>query len=203
VTFAAASAVAALWGVAVVTPGPNFLAAATMAAGRNRRAGLHTVAGIGAGTLLWGLAGCFGVRALFAVVPWFYVALKLAGAVYLGIVGVRMIAGSLRPAAAPRPLRAQGPAWRVGLLTSLSNPKSALFVSALFAAVLPADASFATGLSAAGEMVAISVFWYGLVVCLLSTRIAAAAYLRLRRWIDAAAGVVFTSFGARLLAQSL
>ncbi len=193
------SAVGTIWTVAVVTPGPNFLAAARIAAGRDRRAGLAAVAGIGAGTLLWGLAGCFGVKAMFALAPWLFAALKLAGAGYLVVMGVRIIAASFRHVIAPTRVASQRTALWLGFLTSISNPKSALFVAALFAAVMPAEAPLADGLFAAGEMVAISVCWYALVVVLLSTRAASAAYLRARRWIDRASGAIFMMFGLRLL----
>jgi len=190
--------VAALWTLAVVTPGPNFLAAARVAAARSRPAGLAAVAGIGIGTTMWGLAGCFGVQAMFALAPWLYGALKLLGACYLIVVGARVIAGSFGAEPAERPL-ATGPAFRLGLLTSVSNPKSAILVGSLFAAALPPDAPLATGLLAVAEMVAISVGWYGLVVLLLPTRPAAAAYRRLRRAIDRVAGAIFIAFGARLI----
>jgi threonine/homoserine/homoserine lactone efflux protein len=90
-------------------------------------------------------------------------------------------------------------ALRLGFLTSISNPKSALFVTALFAAAVPPEAPLAVGLGAVAEMALISVGWYSAVVWLLSTRAASAAYLRARRWIDRAAGTVFAGFGARLL----
>ncbi len=198
---AIASAVAALWGVAVVTPGPNFLAAARLAAGRDRRAGMAAVAGIAAGTLLWGLAGCFGVRAMFALAPWLYAALKTVGAIYLVAMGLRIVVASFRAQAATVAAPSRRAAVWLGFVTSISNPKSAVFVGALFAAVLPPDAPLSVGLAAAAEMVAISLGWYSLVVCLLSTRAASAAYLRQRQWIDRAAGAVFVGFGARLLME--
>ena len=197
--------VAAMWTLAVLTPGPNFLAVARVAAARSRRAGLAAVAGIGVGTCFWGLAGCFGVKAMFALAPWLFGALKLVGAAYLIALGGRIIVASFRPPG-PAPALRAGPAFRLGLLTSLSNPKSALFVAALFAAVLPrvqdeAGDPVVTGLAAVAEMVAISVGWYGLVVWLLTTRRAAAAYRHGRRRIDCVAGGIFVAFGARLLLE--
>ena len=190
-----------MWTVAVVMPGPNFLAAARIAAGGDRRAGMAAVAGIGAGTMIWGLAGCFGLRALLALAPWLYAGLKLLGAGYLVVVGARMLAASFGQGSETSAAPSRGAALSRGFVTSISNPKSALFVGSLFAAVLPADAPLSTGLTAAAEMVTISVAWYTLVVCLLSTRTASSAYLRLRRWIDGLAGVVFLGFGGRLLLE--
>jgi threonine/homoserine/homoserine lactone efflux protein len=194
------AAVAAIWGVAVVTPGPNFLVAARVAAVRSRAEGLGVVAGIGLGTVVWGLAGFFGVHAMFAFAPWLYEALTLAGASYLVVVGARIIRGSFAPAATQQRGTA-GPAFRLGLLTSLSNPKSALFVASLFAGLMPMGAPLGDGLAAVAEMVAISVAWYAAVVLLLTTRRAAAVFARAARWIDRAAGAVFVAFGVALIAR--
>lgn len=194
------AAVAAIWGLAVVTPGPNFLVAARVAAVRSRAEGLGVVAGIGLDTTVWGLAGFFGVHAMFAFAPWLYEALTLAGAAYLVVMGARIIRGSFAPAAAPA-RQAAGPAFRLGLLTSLSNPKSALFVASLFAGVMPLGAPLSDGLAAVAEMVAISLAWYAAVVLLLTTRRAAAAFARAARWIDRAAGAVFVGFGLALIAR--
>ncbi len=194
------AAVAAIWGVAVVTPGPNFLVAARVAAVRSRAEGLGVVAGIGLGTTVWGLAGFFGVHAMFAFAPWLYEALTLAGAGYLVVVGARIIRGSFAPAATQQQ-RTAGPAFRLGLLTSLSHPKSALFVASLFAGLMPMGAPLGDGLAAVAEMVAISLAWYAAVVLLLTTRRAAAAFARAARWIDRAAGAVFVAFGVALIAR--
>jgi threonine/homoserine/homoserine lactone efflux protein len=193
--------VAAMWTVGVMIPGPNFLAAARMAASRDRRAGLAAVGGIGLGTMLWGFAGAFGLHALFALVPWLFGALKIFGAAYLLYVGARIIAGSFGPETSAPAAVALGPAFRTGLLTSVSNPKSALFVTSLFAAVMPRGAPLGASAAVVAEMVLISLAWYGLVVGLLTTRRASRAYARSRRWLDRCAGAVFIAFGARLIAE--
>ena len=194
------AAVAGMWTVAAVTPGPNFLMIARLSASRSRRQGLAAVAGVGAGTALWGLAGFFGVQAMFALAPWLYAALALAGAAWLGLTGLRIIAASFGPPPAAR-ADAAGPALRLGLMTSVSNPKSALLVGSLFAALMPLGAPLPLGLAAVAEMVAISVAWYAAVACLLTTRPMASAYARAARWVDRVAGVVFVGFGARILLE--
>jgi len=61
--------VAALWALAAISPGPNFLVTAQLSIMRSRGAALMAVAGIGVGTVIWGAAGCFGVQALFVAAP--------------------------------------------------------------------------------------------------------------------------------------
>jgi threonine/homoserine/homoserine lactone efflux protein len=191
--------VAAMWLVAVVIPGPNFFVVARMAALRSRRAALVVVGALGVGSTIWGLAGFFGVHALFAVAPALYAGLRLIGALYLVYVGGRIVWGSFRPAEVEAG-GAMGGAFRLGLMTSLSNPKSAMLVGSLFTAVMPPDAAVSVGLVTVAEMVAISVGWYGLVACVISARPVAALFQRGRRWIDRVAGVIFVGFGVRVVA---
>jgi threonine efflux protein len=189
-------AVAGIWGLAVVTPGPNFLVTARVAGAGGRPAGFAAVAGIGIGTMLWGLSGFFGVQALFALAPFLWRALMLLGAGFLVLTGLRLLRGG---SARPGPAQASGPALRLGLLTSLSNPKSALFVGSLFATLMPLGASVGTGLASVATMVAISLAWYGVVAGVLASRPAAALYRRCAAWIDRLAGAVFIGFGAKIL----
>ena len=188
--------VAGLWLVAVAIPGPNFFAVARVAVTGSRPQALAAVAAIGLGSTMWGLAGFFGVHALFALAPELYAGLKLAGAAYLAFVGVRLLRGSL----APRPEGAARPraAFRLGLLTSMSNPKSALLVASLFTAVMPPGAPVGVGLVTVAEMVAISLGWYGLVACLISAPPVARLFRRATGWIDRVAGAIFVGFGVRL-----
>lgn len=191
--------VAAMWLVAVVIPGPNFFVVARMAALRSRRAALVVVGALGIGSTVWGLAGFFGVHALFAVAPALYAGLRLIGALYLVYVGGRIVWGSFRPRAVEAG-GAIGGAFRLGLITSLSNPKSAMLVGSLFTAVMPPDAAVSVGLVTVAEMVAISVGWYALVACVISARPVAALFQRGRVWIDRVAGVIFVGFGLRVVA---
>ncbi len=191
--------VAAMWLVAVVIPGPNFFVVARMAALRSRRPALVVVGAVGLGSTVWGLAGFFGVHALFALAPRLYVALRLIGAGYLVYIGVRIVWGSFGAPAGEG--RAQdGAAFRLGLITSLSNPKSAMLVGSLFTAVMPPDAAVSVGLVTVAEMVAISVGWYATVACVISARPVALLFQRGRRWIDRVAGVIFVGFGVRVVA---
>ena len=197
--------VAALWILAVVTPGPNFLMILRVAIGQSRAAGLRAVAGVGLGTMVWGAAGFFGVHALFAAAPWLYAGLKLFGGAYLIFLGLRLLAQSAGKAdgdseQADRP-RSGLSAFQLGLVTSLANPKSALFVASIFAAAMPSEPPLTLGLTAIAVMVALSVSWYALVASLCTTRRLSAAYARGRRWIDRVAGAIFILFGARLIAS--
>ncbi len=195
--------IALIWGIAAATPGPNFFVAVRTAAAHSRRLGLAVVAGIVSGTFVWGLAGFFGISTLFALAPWLYAVLKLLGALYLTYLGVRLILASFRPAAqnasaalAPQPKGWQG--WRLGLMTNLANPKTAAFVTSLFATTMPAEPSLQMGLAAAGVMVGVSLLWYGAVVFVFATPVMTRSYTRMTAVIDRIAGGIFILFGVKL-----
>jgi len=192
-----------IWVVAAMTPGPNFLLTARVAAVRSRVAGLMVVLGIAIATAIWGCAGLLGIHALFIAAPWFYWAFKLAGGAYLLYLGLRLLlVRARRQDGVPRGSGAQPlaplAAFRLGLATSLANPKSALSVTSIFAAALPASPSPLLGGLAVALMVAISTLWYALVVWLLTLGAVSAAFARLRHWIDRVAGALFVMFGLRL-----
>jgi threonine/homoserine/homoserine lactone efflux protein len=195
--------VASIWGIAVVIPGPNFFITAQTGVSRSRAAALCVVAGLALGTALWGLAGFLGIRWVFVTAPWAYLLLKVLGGSYLIFLGVRLLlrsarGGADRTRAEARPLRPVV-AFRVGLLTNLTNPKTALFVASLFASVLPANPAANLGFYSVAVMVFVSLAWYGAVALLFSTPRMVAVYGRCCRWVDAAAGGLFVAFGMQLV----
>ncbi len=190
------AAISVIWFLAHLSPGPDFLVTVRVAMTQTRAAALRTVSGITVGTVIWCVAGFFGIHALFASTPGLYLALKYAGGAYLAYLGIRMVVAGLKPAkddAAPPPMSASS-AFRLGLFTNLANPKAALFTASVFAATLPPDPPATLGLAATVVMTLISVVFYGFLAVVLTTPRAAAAYARAQRWIDLVAGGAFVFF---------
>jgi len=116
-----------------ITPGPNlvYLVARTVAQGR--RAGLVSLAGTTSGFVAHVLAAAFGLSALLAAVPIAYDAVRYAGAAYLAWLAYSTWRDAKPlPAGAPTAPTRNGTLYRAGVLTSLLNPKVALFQLALF-----------------------------------------------------------------------
>lgn len=118
----------------VLTPGPNLLYLVSRTLCQGRMAGFVSLAGTTTGFVVHILAASLGLSAVFLAVPVAYDALRWAGAaylVYLAWDSVRAGSGGLF---APRTLPAAAPAklFRMGLFTSILNPKVALFYLALF-----------------------------------------------------------------------
>ena len=200
-------AVASVWLVAAVSPGPNFLMTARIAVARSRGAGLAAVCGIGIATAIWGICGLAGVKALFLAAPWAYALMTFAGAGYLIYSGARLIVLAEKRSAAVALLPVEGGgfssrrAFWIGLATSLANPRSALSVASIFAVALPAQPSLALGVASVILMVMISVGWYACVVWLFAAEAVSNGYRRLRRTIDRVAGGLLILFGARMVLE--
>lgn len=87
----------------------------------------------------------------------------------------------------------------MGLVTNLANPKTAMFVTSLFATTMPADPALSLGLSAAAVMTGISLMWYGAVAWVFASALVVGWYSRAGKLIDRVAGGIFVLFGARMV----
>ena len=202
-TAAALISVAAIWTVAVITPGPNFFLTVRTAMAWSRTAALWNVLGIACGAVVWGLCGFWGLSLLFQTAPWLYGALKLLGGGYLIYLGIQLVSRRSANSFCIEDHQPTRPgvfaAWRAGLLTNLTNPKTAAFVTSLFAASMPANPPAWLGLTSVAMMTMLSITWYTAVALIFSTSMCADLYKRGRHWIDRFAGMVFMAFGARLV----
>ncbi|CCQ73795.1 LysE family translocator [Magnetospira sp. QH-2] len=199
-------AIAGIWLAGVMTPGPNLLATVHFTLSRSRNHGLLVVLGLATGTTLWATASAFGLAALFARVEWLYLLLKLAGAGYLIFLGVRLMLskgiGSVihRASCESRP-RGGITTFRVGILTSLSNPKTAVFFASLYASLMPLDPPLWLQLSSIAAIVTISISWYGTMAILFSDHRVARRYEAARLWIDRVTGGIFIGVGTAIAVE--
>ena len=196
-------ALAGIWAVVVISPGPDFVVTISHAA-RSRRAGLAAAAGIVVGTAIWASASAVGLEVVFAHYRWAADVVRLLGAGYLVWLGVRMITRARQPlpaAAAPGSPARLGPSWRAGLLADLGNPKAAVFWTSLFAAVLPPGAPTWVRVLAIVVVVTVAGAWYAAVACTFSLAPITRAYQRAKKWIDRGTGGVLIGLAARLAAE--
>lgn len=119
-----------------IIPGPAMLYVAAEALYGGRRAGMQSVLGVHLGSYVHVILAASGLAALFHTVPQAFMVVKLAGATYLVLIGIGMMARSESSAAmspgtasTPPPVRRQT-LWRSMAVEAL-NPKSAIFYMAL------------------------------------------------------------------------
>jgi threonine/homoserine/homoserine lactone efflux protein len=189
---------------AVATPGPNTLLVTNIAAAGQRRAALWAAVGTGAGALVWIVATLGGASALFVAFPRLAAALRWAGGGYLIFLGGQALWSAWRsrrangaPAVfAPNSAAA---AFRRGLVTNLSNPKSlAYYLSLLVASAAPA-APLWVRLAGGAGMAAISLIWYVFLAWTFSRAPVQRAYRRVQPLIAGGTGLLMIGFGLALI----
>ena len=195
--------VASIWTMAVITPGPNFFITAQTTVKHSRFAGLFIVLGTCTGTIIWSIAGYFGIAYLFIMVPWLYATLKIVGGSYIFYLGIMMIIKSCKSPSNPDTLTGKSQSnylnWWKGLITNLSNPKTAMFVTSLFASVLPKEPTIGIGILIVTLMVMISLVWYSFIVIIFSSNGFKYYYNKMQKWLEGIAGVIFIGFGVKLI----
>jgi len=187
-----------------LTPGPDMMYVAARGVADGRRAGVVAALGIGAGTLVHIAALALGLAALLAAVPLAYDALRIAGALYLVVIGLQLLLRRPRADRGQRQAQALAPLGTVfaqAVLTNVFNPKVALF----FLAFLPQFVDQAAG-PALAQIVLLGLLFdvQGTVVNVAVALLASGTTARLRANARAVSllqrltGALFVALGARL-----
>jgi threonine/homoserine/homoserine lactone efflux protein len=192
--------------VVIVTPGQDTALTIRNTLLGGRRAGLATALGVAVGQSTWTVATSVGLTAILVASEPAFVALRLGGSAYLVWLGLQSIRAGLRPAAGrlhdpvgtPQP-GSMRRAWRQGVLSSLGNPKLAVFFSSLLPQFAPpGSAALETMLALGAVFVAMTVAWLSFYAAVTAR---AGDLLRrgpVRRLVDGVMGAVLVLFGGRL-----
>lgn len=186
-----------------LTPGPDTFYILGRSLAQGRQAGLASALGIGTGALVHTLAAALGLSALLAASATAFMAVKLAGALYLIWLGAKMLFGKRQPAALRTGFSSSGfgAAYRQGLLTNVLNPKVALFFLAFmpqfiatgsrdqFAAFMVLGLTFVT----TGTLWSLGLAWFS---SLLGQRLNGSPVFS--DALNRAAGALFIGLGVRL-----
>ncbi len=192
-------------GLLTLIPGPDTLLTVRTAIAAGRAQALAAVLGICLILLGWGLAAGLGLAAALAAAPGLYLALRYAGAAYLGYLGLHaLIRGARWPATDAPPVPAPARLWASclrGALTCASNPKVGLFYLAIFPQfIAPGSPPVPDSLMLAGIHAAETMAWLT-VVAAMGSRLGRILRRRsARRWADRLSGATFLAFAARLAA---
>src|SRR5437763_463221 len=108
-------ALAGIWSIVVISPGPDFVATAHHASGGSRRAGLAVVAGIACGTAIWSISAIVGLALVVAHARWILDLIRIGGAVTLAVLGIRAWRRSGHPTGGEL-VAWRGRPWMIGML---------------------------------------------------------------------------------------
>nr|WP_201260933.1 LysE family translocator [Embleya scabrispora] len=117
----------------VLTPGPNMMYVTSRSITQGRRAGMVSLLGVALGFMIYMSMANLGLSAVFLVVPELYLAVKLAGAAYLGWLAWQALRPGGVSAFSPQELAPDSNRrlFTMGLLTNLLNPKAAIMYLSL------------------------------------------------------------------------
>jgi threonine/homoserine/homoserine lactone efflux protein len=184
----------------LVIPGPSVTFIVARSIQQGRAAGLVSVLGVHAGSVVHVAGAALGLSALLASSAVAFTTVKYAGAAYLIVMGVRQLRRSRDvPADASDPV--PEPRWRLfrqGVIVNVLNPKTAIF----FLAFLPQFVDPARG-PLWVQAALLGLVFIGLGVVSDSAYALAAGAIgdrlrrsaRVRRWLDRISGGVHILLG--------
>ena len=198
------SILATLTGVlalSVISPGPNFLIVTSTAMRVSRRAGLATAAGLALASLTWALLTEAGFALLLVPGSSAAATVRVLGAAYLIVVGIRMVMGARKPLPQDSVAETRGvwPSLRKGYLVSMTSPKSIAFYASILAALMPASAPIWFDASVVAIAFSVSALWYGALAIAFSGDRVRRGFSRAKTGLESVMGLCLVALGGRLL----
>jgi threonine/homoserine/homoserine lactone efflux protein len=187
-----------------MSPGPSFILVARTALAVSRRDGLATAVGMGVGGVLFSAIALPGLLAILTAVPLLYLALKVLGGTYLLFLAYRIWRGARQPLVLEcSSIDSRPPQFRrsfvLGVVTQVSNPKTAVVYASVFASLLPGEIPASVLVALPIMVFAIETIWYSVVALALSAPSPRARYLTSKVWLDRSAGAIMSLLGLKLI----
>ena len=202
-----AIAVATITVLAVISPGADFAMVTRNSMILSRRAGVLTAVGISLGVLVHVAYSTAGIGLLISRSIVLFNAIKFIGAGYLIYLGITMLrsrkADASASGAVSSPPLSDMAALRIGFLTNALNPKTTLFVVALFTQVISPETALLTQLGYGLFMSLAHLGWFVLVAYAFSSEAARRFVASSRHIIERSIGGVLVALGLGLAASSL
>ncbi|MBW9112504.1 LysE family translocator [Rhizobium cauense] len=199
------SIVAAL-SIGAMSPGPSFVLVSRISMSRSRLDGLAAALGMGIGGVAFSMLALAGLTALLSQFEWLYVALKVAGGIYLVYIALMIWRGASKPIQvgdAGTDNRALLRSFATALFTQISNPKTIVVYASIFAALLPKTVPLGLFLAVPVGVFLVEAGWYAVVALAFSARHPRRLYLAAKAWIDRLAGTVMAGLGVQLVTSGI
>ncbi len=183
-----------------ISPGADMALIARVTVARGRRAALLTTLGICSGLLVHAAASALGLSVILATSAEAFTVVKLAGAVYLTVLGIRSVRDSFRaaPSAGTHQARA-GTSYLQGLLNNVLNPKVAVFYLTFLPQFIdPTGNVLAQSLLFAVAHAVMGIAWLSAYAYVLARMSVLMSRQGVRRWLERLTGAVLIGLGLRL-----
>jgi threonine/homoserine/homoserine lactone efflux protein len=189
--------------IVTLTPGPDTLLVASHAARNGFRAGLAAVLGIVTGVLWYASLIAFGALSILVAIPALFLAVKIAGALYLVWLGAGMIWSAVKGKAkhaSVKPLDLKAP-YTQGFFTNALNPKVALFYLAALPQFASGENAPLIGVMLLGVHAVFGFVWLSFVAFAASRARTIAWNSGVVRWLEGAVGAFFIAVAGRLVVE--
>jgi RhtB (resistance to homoserine/threonine) family protein len=193
-----------VFGVAVISPGPDFIMAVRNSVLHSRRAGIFTAIGFGVGVVVHVIYTIAGLAAVIAASTMLFNILKYAGAAYLIFIGLKALkshGSTNEPDIGVSPQTGSLSDWqafRSGVITNLFNPKATMFFLALFSQLIHPNYSIGVQALFGATCVVMVMAWFSVVATVLTAPAIKTRFMRAAGWINRICGVFFIMLGFRL-----
>jgi threonine/homoserine/homoserine lactone efflux protein len=208
VLFATLGFVAAA-GLIILLPGPDTLVVLRALLRQGKPTARRTVLGVLTGLSVWAAGAVLGLSALLRASHDGYTALRIAGAVYLCVLGIqafrsRGASAELSASAAVRRRRGViGTGYLAGLTTDLLNPKVGVFFVTFLPAFVPHGEPIGLVTMVFGALFVLETGLYFVLFLAFADRLMAGMRRpRVRQVLDRCTGAVLVGFGVRLAVES-
>ena len=191
--------------VLAVVPGQGVAMVLRQSLVGGRRAALYSVLGNSTGLIIWGAMSSVGLSAIFAKSHLAFSILKYAGVAFLVGLAIQTLF-ELRNQYGKFEIEGSAktsfiPAFRLGLLTNLTNVKAAVFAVAFIPQFVPKTFSLGWGIFIlAGVQASVSATWYSSLISAVDKASVFLARPRVRRVLTgiSAVGILFLAVGLLL-----
>ena len=169
------------------------------------RAAIYSVLGNASGLIVWGPMSAVGLSAVFAKSHFAFSILKYAGVIFLVGLAIQTLL-QLRKEFGKFDITGSAkiqflPAYRLGLITNLTNVKAAVFAVAFIPAFVPKNFSLGWGIFILGIVQAcVSTTWYSFLVSVVDRASTFLSRPSIRRFLTgvSAAGILVLALGLLL-----
>ena len=197
--------------LAIISPGPDFAMVSKIAVSKGRPAGVWCAVGIGMGISVHLAYTLLGFGWLLSQQLWLLTMLKIIGASYLIWLGLQAFWPDIKARFFPSRTTKQStkpkPRWVqlsqspffTGFLCNALNPKTMLFIIALFSQVVSSESSLWQDVGYGVFIALAHMVWFALIACVFTSARFKHQIQRWRRRIERSCGVVMIGFGVKML----
>lgn len=195
---------AAVYLAVLASPGPNFFILSQLSLDGRKREAQWTVLGLVTGSLFWVLLSIVGLSALLASHPMVGASVRILGAAYLVWYGLMLLRSAFASRSAQQvvlnPVAVKvspSAAYKVGLMTGMTNPKGAAFWTSAFATLLPSAAPLWFHVAVVVLVTLLSLGWHFGITVVFGLPALRSRYLRFERTINGIAGGALVLLGTQ------